>query len=247
MVSIVLCLVFLATLVAPLRSNPAVLAASHRIYLPVLIRPSSPPLPECTLAPQLIAPANGSSLHTLLPRFEWDSGDDPSATEFRLQVCFDRACTDFDYRARSSGWAHGRWEHRPVSNLQPATTYYWRAYLLCGEVQGPYSPVWSFTTGSGGAILPGPQLLTPADGSALPDREATLEWTAVQGAEEYQANYIDGGRHAATHVTESPAMLSELQANTEYEWYVLARNDYAWGDESEHRTFTTGPATQARE
>jgi len=240
MVSIVLCLVFLATLVAPLRSNPAVLAASHRIYLPVLIRPSSPPLPECTLAPQLIAPADGSSLHTLLPRFEWDSGDDPSATEFRLQVCFDRACTDFEYRARSSGWAHGRWEHQPVLNLQPATTFYWRTCLTCGEVQGPYSPVWSFTTGSGGEILPGPHLISPADGSALPGREVNVEWSALPGAEEYQLNYTDGELHAATFTTDVCWVLDDLQADTEYEWWVVARNDYAWGEESEHRTFTTG-------
>jgi len=240
MVSIVLSLVFLAMLVAPLRSNPAVSAASHRVYLPVVARPLGAPPPDCGPAPQLIAPADGSTLDTLLPRFEWDSGDDRSATEFRLQVCVDRACTDFEYQARSSGWAHGRWEHRPVRNLQPATTFYWRTYLMCGEVRGPSSPVWSFTTGSGGDMLPGPQLVSPADGSTLPGAEVTMEWTPVPGAVEYQINYVDGELHAATFGAEASCVLSDLQANAEYEWWVVARNDYAWGDESEHRTFTTG-------
>jgi hypothetical protein len=240
MLGIVLCLVFLAMWVAPLRSSPAMSAASRRIYLPLLTRSSGPPPAECTLAPQLIAPVNGSTLDTLLPRFEWDSGDDPSATEFWLQVCFDHACTDFEYRARSSNWAHGRWEHRPVLNLQPATTFYWRAYLTCGQVRGPYSAVWSFTTGSGGEILSGPHLISPADGSTVPGWEVNVEWSALAGAEEYQLNYTDGELHAATFTTDVCWVLDDLQADTEYEWWVVARNDYAWGEESEHWRFSTG-------
>ena len=49
-----------------------------------------------------------------------------------------------------------------------------------------------------------------------------------------------------TYTTERHCVLRGLQANTDYEWWVAARNDYAWGDESTHWTFTTGMATQVR-
>ena len=36
--------------------------------------------------------------------------------------------------------------------------------------------------------------------------------------------------------------MTGLSPNTTYEWWVQARNDYAWGDDSAHWTFTTGPS-----
>lgn len=243
MVRIVFQLVFLVVWVVLIAVGPAASAANHRVYLPLIMRPSGAP-PGCALAPQLIAPADGSALDTLLPRFEWDSGNNPSATEFHLQVGYDQAFTAFEYRARSSGWAHGRWEHQPVLNLPAATTLYWRAYLTCGPVQGPYSAVWSFTTGSGGVVLPGPQLLSPANGSTLAGQEATVEWSPLPGAVGYGINYVDGQMHRATFVEDHSWVLSNLQPNTEYEWWVVARSDYAWGAESEHWTFTTGEGTE---
>jgi len=246
-VRVVLWLVLLAALAVPLAHYPTLLAASQRIYLPILIRPPVAPPTDCALAPQLIAPVDGSTLDTLLPLFEYDAGDNPNATELRVEVCYDRDFTEWQHSISSWGRARGRWEHRPSHNFPPATTFYWRAYLLCGEVQGPYSAVWSFTTGSGGEFLPGPQLVSPADGSTLPGLEVTLEWAPVPGAVEYQVNRVDAELNWVTYTTETRCALSALQPDTHYEWYILARNDYAWGEESEHRTFTTGPATQGRE
>ncbi len=243
-VPIVLLLVLLAVSFGPLRFDSAVSAASHRIYLPLLTRSPAAPPPNCAHAPQLIAPSDGSTLDTLIPVFEWDAGDSASATELHLEVCHNHDCTDFEYRARASHWAHGRWGHQPVENLQSATTYYWRAYLMCGEAQGPYSAMWSFTTGSGGDTLPAPQLVSPADGSALPGQEVTVEWTPVTGAVGYQINLVHGGFHEGKFTTETSWILDELEANSSYEWWVVGRNDYAWGDESAHWTFTTGVATQ---
>ena len=57
----------------------------------------------------------------------------------------------------------GQVSHTFSSNFLPDTTYYWRVYFICDDYpNGPYSDVWSFTTGSGGTILPAPSLQSPA-------------------------------------------------------------------------------------
>lgn len=126
-------------------------------------------------------------------------------------------------------------------NFQPATTYYWRAWLLCGEIAGPYSEVWSFTTGSGGTILPAPTLIAPANGSTLPSLSVTLQWSAVDGAVEYLVHWRKAGEGGYTYswVTDTQKEIRWLEPQTSYEWWISARNDYAIGNDSETWQFTT--------
>ncbi len=79
-------------------------------------------------------------------------------------------------------------ERYDETNLDPATTYYWKVWLRCGEIESPHSEVWSFTTGSDGTILPAPTLLSPADGSEIwsDDLPVKLQWSEVTGAAEYE-------------------------------------------------------------
>jgi hypothetical protein len=42
--------------------------------------------------------------------------------------------------------------------------------------------------------------------------------------------------------TETQTDVTSLRPNTTYEWWVRARNDYAWGAEPAHWHFTTGPS-----
>jgi hypothetical protein len=193
--------------------------------------------------PTLISPADGSNLDTLIPLFTWDSGNDPDATELYLEIWRDSELTDWVTGLQSLHRTQGTHQWRINLNLDPATTYYWRAYLMCGGTQGPSSDLWSFTTGSGGTVLPGPTLLSPPNGSILPSpgpatREVTLKWSSVNGAVQYRVNLTSGEGYYTSVVTGTETTL-RLNWNTHYEWWVQARNDYAWGTESAHWRFTT--------
>jgi hypothetical protein len=203
--------------------------------------PTSTPVTGCLTIPTLLGPPDGSAPDTLIPLFQWDSGNNPNATGFLLEIWLDPDLTLQIWSLGSSYHAQGIHDWRPSKNLDPATTHYWRTYLMCDDIQGPYSELWSFTTGSEGTIPPAPSLLSPPDGSTLAGTIATLRWTSVSGAAEYLISWSTGGPatyRARRDTTE--ATLLTLSPNTTYEWWVQARNDYAWGDESAHWQFTTG-------
>ncbi|HQE93470.1 MAG TPA: fibronectin type III domain-containing protein [Anaerolineae bacterium] len=205
-------------------------------YLPAVFKGYG----ACSTIPTLMSPANGSSLSTLIPLFQWDSGNDPNATQLRLQVAKD---PDFTQGVWSlwHGSGTGVGEFRFSRNLDPARAYYWRAWLLCGDTAGPYSDVWSFTTGSGGTILPAPTLVAPPNGSAVPTTTVTLQWSPVGGAVEYLVRWreVGQGGYNSDWVAETQTTIGWLSANTTYEWWVSARNDYAIGADSETWQFTT--------
>jgi hypothetical protein len=137
----------------------------------------------------------------------------------------------------NSGFDEERYD---VTNLAPATTYYWKVWLRCGEIESPHSVVWSFTTGSDGIILPAPILLAPADGSEIwsDDLPVILQWSEVTGAQEYKVVltkwdagswYIDW----STIVTETKAIIpNQLTQNSSYQWWVQPINNYAIGTKS---------------
>jgi hypothetical protein len=195
---------------------------------------------DCDTAPTLLAPADGGALGLLIPLFEWDSGENANATNLNLEIYEDPACTKWKYGYSSRYQTQGRWTYRIHRNLDPQTTYYWRAYLECGTVSGPYSPVWSFTTGAGGSFPLAPTLLAPADGSSLPGTSVTLEWAPVEGAAGYLLHYADGGYSRMKETEGTQMVLSYLDPDTTYEWWVEARNGYAWGEDSARWEFRTG-------
>ncbi|MCI5143395.1 MAG: hypothetical protein D3909_17075, partial [Candidatus Electrothrix sp. ATG1] len=55
---------------------------SWNLFLPAILAANS----SASTAPKLIAPANGSTLDTLVPLYEFDVSDDPEATGFILEV-----------------------------------------------------------------------------------------------------------------------------------------------------------------
>ncbi len=209
------------------------------IYLP-LIAYNSEKMDLCLTVPKLISPSNGSTLSTLVPLFQWDSGNDPNATMLRLQRATDVNFTQNVYNLWSND-PIGFDEFRFTNNFNPATIYYWRTWLLCGETAAPFSEVWSFTTGSGGTFLPAPTLIAPANGITLPSTSVTLQWSAVNGAVEYLVHWreVGQGGYTADWVTNTQMEIYWLDANTSYEWWISAKNDYAIGDDSEIWQFTT--------
>jgi hypothetical protein len=224
-------------------------ASPSTVYLPAVFRGN----PGCTTKPTLISPPNGSNLSTLSPLYMWDDGSNPAATASRLEIARDAAFTDVGASLRAG--IHGQWEFRFSVNLSPSTTYYWRAFLECGSMRGPYSDVWSFTTGSGGIVLPAPALVAPADGATVPSRMVTLQWSPVPGTVDYLVRWHKVSETGYTYAWIQGTQMAEyLSASTTYEWWVSARSDYAIGPDSETWQFTTpaaassaaGQATDAR-
>ena len=52
--------------------------------------------------------------------------------------------------------------------------------------------------------------------------------------------YADGGYSRMKETETTQIILSYLDPDTTYEWWVEARNGYAWGEDSAHWRFTTG-------
>jgi hypothetical protein len=213
-------------------------ASPFTVYLPAVFTGYR----GCTTAPILISPADGSNLSTITPLYVWDDGGNPAATAFRLQVSTNAAFTN---QVGNLWWdIYGHGEFRFSTNLDPATTYYWRAFLQCGSMRGPYSDVWSFTTGAGGTVLPAPILVAPANGAAVPGRMVTLQWSPVPGAVDYLVRWRPVGENGYTYDwIQGTQMLDYFSASSTYEWWVSARNDYAIGADSQTWQFTTPAAS----
>ncbi len=189
--------------------------------------------------PILLGPADGSNLDTLAPLFMWNNGDNPGVTRVRLAIAKDSSFTQ-TVASLWTSYSSGVDEFRFSRNFDPATTYYWRAWFMWDDVEGPYSEVWSFTTGSNGTILPAPVLLAPPNGSTLPSTGATLQWSPVSGAQEYLVHWRAAGSsgYSWTWTADTQAQVG-CGTNTTCEWWVAARNDYAVGADSEIWQFTT--------
>ena len=126
-------------------------------------------------------------------------------------------------------------------NLEPGTEYYWRVQDVCGQTRGPVSAAFSFTAGSGGAILPAPTLTTPMSGTLVMTNTVTLEWTAVPGAAHYNTlvRRVGSGGYLSNLATNSSVLYS-LEPDSTYEWSARAGTGYAVGDWSETWQFDTG-------
>jgi hypothetical protein len=200
-------------------------------YLPILFKDYTP----CITIPTLIYPTNESNIDTLIPLFSWNNGNDPNATESIVVVTGGMAWSVSSYYQPGVYSVDFPW------NLDPGTTYYWKARLTCKNTPGRYSEVWSFTTSSNGTILPPPSLISPASGSTVSSVTVTLQWSAVPGATGYGVQWIKAGQGWTNimDVTETHAHLNYLAYNSSYEWWIRAKNDYAYGDDSAHWYFYT--------
>ncbi len=228
-------LLFLSSMFVPV----PITAAPVKTFLPVIMREYE----TCTFKPTLLSPADESNLTTVAPLFRWDNGNvyPPGATNLHLDISKN---PDFlsPYGLSLVGSASpGIWEFRFTTNLDPATTYYWRASYVCGSKQAPYSEAWSFTTGSGGTFPPGPELISPANGVILQQGSSlVLVWGAAAGAVDYLVAYRPLGQEGYGFKFVD-ATQTLLVVDTTYEWWVTARNDYGLGAESEHRTIYAVP------
>jgi hypothetical protein len=225
------------TLTQPLSENadPQIVASdSVTAYLPLVFRNY-----VTCLAPTLISPTNGSLLNTLIPELKIQSNN--SVGYSTIEYSHDPTFSVVSYATP------GR---RLWSNLLPATVHYWRAQSVCSypTSMSLYSNVFTFTSGSGGTLLPAPILLNPPNGAVGVDLPVALSWNAVPGAVEYQlwTHRIGDSFSFIETVTQTSRILYGW-SNATIEWRVTARNDYAWGWVSSTWSFSTASFLEDRD
>jgi hypothetical protein len=123
---------------------------SFEIYPPVVIN-----------APQLVAPANGSTVTSLAVglRVRNSARSGPAGNvRYVYQVARDQAFTQLVSMTHDQPEGGGETQGMPPG-LVPSATYYWRSYATDGEVNSGWSGTWTFRTpdpsgGTGGSTAP---------------------------------------------------------------------------------------------
>ena len=222
-------------------ATAALQSDTHPVYLPFTSTGG-----EETPAPKLLAPADDAQLDTLIPYLQYDFG---AALSKGGCACLALGTTPTPAQCTASFMLGEGSDHGlvPALNLLPNTLYYWRVGLYTeNRVSILWSAVWSFKTGSGGTLPPAPKLTSPTDGSTVTvtssgTTSVTFKWQAVPGAVGYilYIHALGSQPMTVTEMTSSTQLVEEHLSSyvhagygQHYEWWVVARNLYAWGTSS---------------
>ncbi len=200
--------------------------------------------------PMLSAPIDGAVLSTIAPRFAW-AAQTTTAQYLVLQVSPSATFTPATEFVLTKTLAHAG-SYQLAQNLDPGATYYWRAAWQADaspSSRWAYSAARTFTTGSGGVIPPAPTLSFPPDGmgielSALRPY-VLVKWLPVAEAVEYlvvaqeRPNPLNGGlSQVVPDGQRYEAWVVDIEydvrvmADSDWDWYVITRNDYAVSEPS---------------
>ena len=187
-------------------------------------------------APVLWLPANGATGVLQPPKLYWKPV--PGALGYYVAVS---TSADFGTTAFTGQTANLYVE---VPGLAASTKYYWKVYALRGDVHGPSSDTWSFTTVNSGHMA-APVLISPPNGTTGAPLRPVLTWHAVTGAAKY---YVQVAKDEAfstpvyTALVAAPTVSVELPTltkGTKYYWRVMAKNEQGQSPWSTVWWFTT--------
>jgi hypothetical protein len=188
---------------------------------------------EAPTVPVLFSPADGSTGVSTSPTLSWVASI--AAESYGLQVSdtadFSRLVVREDSLQLTSLGIEG------LSNI---ATYYWHVRARNANGISPWSGAWSFTTE---LPLPPPVcLVDPASGAIVGSDSALLAWCSGDtGVDHYWLEYAPDslftGSVIDSTVSDTTAVVYNLQNETTYWWRVRAHNSYGWGGFSEIRSF----------
>lgn len=203
------------------------------LYLPIIIRDPA--------VPKLVSPENGSNLDTLIPVFVSEAMPIPDSIRIRVDISKNSDFSTYDGAALPTSPITSEL----VYNLEPDTLYYWRAYVYDREndIRYSYSEVWSFTTPKGGILPEAPSLISPVDNSLIKTGPVILECDQVPTANGYRFVF-QGDNDLITYFIHSdmPQLTPQddwISPGTNYQWWVIAKNEYGYGDPSNTWYFHT--------
>lgn len=192
-------------------------------------------------APSLVYPTNGATGIATNVTLNWN--DVVGVTGYRIQVSQNNAFTAimFDSTSTISQITI------PTGILSGTTPYYWRVYAYNIAGPGPWSAIWSFTTGT--APPAAPLLLLPTNGqTSVPIQNVNFDWSSVSGATSYRIQVSlssdFGTTFINTQVTSSQYTHTNpvFAYNTIYYWRVNSSNGAGAGVWSQVWSFTTAIA-----
>jgi hypothetical protein len=192
--------------------------------------------------PLLIDPANGAQIVSLAPVLTWTP---TISSTYHVQISTDpsfattRVNDEEDWPNPLPALAF----HITGSNLDLATTYYWRIGVFYrGSYR--YAPVRTFRTPT---IRPpkaaSPVLAAPPNNTTLPVLDVTLSWQSVPGALFYRTQVRTPGptpfdSEIVPASTPSYHVQVPLVSGTTYTWRVRTFDQYGWGEFGAEWSFT---------
>jgi hypothetical protein len=213
--------------------------------------------PNCTVAPCKIflaqaqvapvepllnEPADNAQIASLAPILTW-APTISSTYQVRVSVDPSFATTEVNDEELWPNPLPALAFHITGSNLDPATTYYWRIGVRYRGIYR-YAPVRTFRTPPMQPVLPPPPaLVAPPNGTTLPTTDVTLSWGSVPGALFYRVQVRSPGPTAFDSEIVPASTLSyrvqrPLVPGTTYTWRVRTLDQYGWGDYGATRSFT---------
>jgi len=187
-------------------------------------------------APSLEAPSDGASGVSLTPTLSWS---DVGADYYILHLDSPET-PDLILEAEPGGT-----QYEVTSPLAGERLHKWRVRGVKDGVEGEWSSIFEFTTGSGDGSLPAaPTLSAPSDGATDQPTTSTLDWNSVSSADTYRVQLATTSDFSSpvtdvSGLTATQYEVSGLDYSTGYYWRVRASNSEGSGNWSSEWSFTT--------
>jgi hypothetical protein len=173
-------------------------------------------------APELSLPLNSSNNISIEPKLEWSSVN--GGQTYDIQISDSPNFTEITKNITNHGMIDV-----DVSDLQNATTYYWRVKAHNANSNSDWSEVWSFNTKLASAAL-----IFPPNDSTYLDKSVTLQWNNVIKSQNYTLQVSDNSNFQNNSVNQqlptTNFKLDDLDYNKKMFWRVKASSTFGESD-----------------
>ncbi len=183
----------------------------------------------------LTAPADNANSVALAPTFGWSPATDAITYELQIARRSNMKQKEVDVTGVTGT------SYTLSGELDESTTYYWRVRAI-GDANGPWSDVWSFTTG----LLPGATALSsPANQETGVALQPELVWQDANGATSYEVELSAASDFSSMVYSQSGIAGTTLTVpmvldnETRYYWHVKSSNGVGEGPVSGTNWFET--------
>jgi hypothetical protein len=189
-----------------------------------------------TLAPDLLIPSDNTANVPLNQALHWSTVGGISSYRVQLSTSADFTTKVVDTTALGV-------TSLPLNGLAENTKFYWRVRAVNGAGDGPWSPVWSFTTLTVLKVPNAPTLREPGNTMGGVSNTPTLRWDSVPGATAYHLQLSLRADFSLVQVDTTGLLdrfyiTPKLADGNTYSWRVSAINGAGQGDWSPTWSFT---------